>query len=316
MIQVLDCIYEAERIALLTHVPPDGDTLGSALALQRWLQGMGKHSVQLYCTDIPQAYSFLPGVEGVATKYDGTPHDLAIAVDCATLRMMKPFVPVFERACTTVVLDHHLSNEGFGDYNIIDPRAAATAEVAYRLIQTSGYPLDKQAATCLYTGLSSDTGNFCYSNTSASALAVASALVKLGIDVVDISSHLYRCRSAQKTRLIGRALGSLQLHAGGRISTLVLTAQDFAMSGANERDCDGIVEYGREVDGVEVAALVREMHDHVFKISLRSKYYADVRKVAETLGGGGHERASGCKYTGELSELLPLLVERLEGILA
>jgi len=302
MHRLLDEIGRAETIAVLSHVPPDGDALGSMLAFVEALAVLGKPQARAFSAEVPGTYSFMPGIDRLESEREGDDFDLAIIVDCADARLTGAFLPLYRGAKRTASLDHHMCNAGNGDLSFIDTTASSAAQVVLAFIAAARVELTKSMATNLYVGVSTDTGNFCFSNTNGRTFRDAAVLIEAGADHQTAVTQLYKRRSLIKTRLIGRAIQNLELLEGGRVALMVIDDPDFEALGTSELDFEGVVDYGRDIEGVEVAALIRKIREGRYRVSLRSKFSADVNAVAQRLGGGGHERASGCSVGGTLQE--------------
>ncbi len=296
-----DWLLREDNFLLISHVSPDGDTIGSALALALWLRALGKRAVVVCEHIIPVTYAFLPGTNTVITPEEAAqqaPFRNAIAIDCAVPERMGSAGMLFEAAEATANIDHHATNTSYGDYVIIDPSASATGELVFlllkELLQMVPEEVRKQIAVCLFTAISTDTGNFAYSNTIPQTFRICAELLEFGIDIAEINRNVYRTVPIGKTRLLGYVLSSMQLLEEGRIGVTVITLQDVARAGATVEDVEGVVDGVRDVDTVEIAILMRERNIGGYKISLRSKRYVDVSAIAARFGGGGHKHAAGC----------------------
>src|SRR5207248_8090310 len=204
-----------------------------------------------------------------------------------------------------ISIDHHESGKPFAHVNWIDPKAVATAEMVYRLARQAGVPISAEIATCLYTAVLTDTGSFSFAGTTERTFALARELVLCGADPARIAQHVYFSHPASKMRLLGSALSNL--HREGNVAWMWVTREDMDRFGAMDEDCEGLVNYALAIEGVEVAIFFRELVDHRFRVSLRSKGQVNVAEVAEQFGGGGHRCASGCAIEGPL----PVAIERI-----
>lgn len=288
-----------DGFTMIAHVSPDGDTIGSSLAIYALLLGMGKRA-RLVCEHIvPPLYAFMPFAERFQKpeKCEGD-YPNAIAVDCATRDRMGAALALYEQAKNKGNIDHHLSNEQFGEYILHDANASATGELVYLLLRELQPPLRKelqvQIAECLFVAISTDTGNFAYSNTTPRSLRISADLLEMGVDIAELNRKVYRTVPIGKTRLRGYVLSSMELYENARIGVAVIMFKDLRRAGACVEDIEGMVDGVRDVDTVEVAILIREKKDGGFKASLRSKRIADVSAIAGKFGGGGHLRAAGC----------------------
>jgi len=281
------------------HESPDGDSVGSALAMGLTLMRLGRR-VDLVTSDpVPSAYRWLPGADLIrpCTAVQG-PHEVALLLDCSSLERAGGAAELAARAGRLVNIDHHPTNDGFGDFSLVDPAAAAVAEILAGVLEAWGRPPDRDVATCLYTGLLTDSGSFRFANTTAHSLETAGRLVRRGADPAAVAEAVYEHRSPAHLRLLGRALQGLQLDCDARLAWVRLLRRDFAACGAGDEDVEGIVGYLRTVDGVEVAALFRETGEGRVKVGFRSRSRVDAARLAARFGGGGHSRAAGCWLEG------------------
>jgi phosphoesterase RecJ-like protein len=300
---LINKIKTSERIAILPHIFADGDALGSSLALSRALSKEGKIADVILEEQIPSMYSFLPG-SGDAIIYEENTreYDTAIALDTGDMERLGKRSVLFNKCSLKLNIDHHPTNTCFAQYNFVDEKASSVGEIVYRMIRLMGQEPDVESATCIYVAVATDTGGFRYSNTTAESHAVASGLIRCGLDISDISMRVFETASLEKTRLTGLAINTLELFDEGRIAFISVTSDMMKQTGAKDEDCDGIVNIARNVEGVEVAAMFREKDENEIKVNLRSKTIIDVSSIATTFGGGGHKRASGCTFEGTLPE--------------
>ncbi|MFZ5975563.1 MAG: DHH family phosphoesterase [Bacillota bacterium] len=315
MNRLLSEVEKAKSIAILSHIPPDGDALGSMLGMKEALAGLGKTQTRVFSAEIPDTYLFMPGIGDIETVWDNTAFDLAIIVDCADVRLTGGFLPVYQSAGKTASLDHHLSNTGNGRLSFIDTNASSAAQVVLSFIEFAGVELTPSMATNLYVGMSADTGHFCHSNTTERTFRDAAKLTGAGADVSYAAMQLYKRRSLLKTRLIGRAISNLELLEGGKIALMLIDDPDYAFLGSSDLDYEGVIDFARDIDGVEVAVLMRKANQNKYKVSLRSKLSANVNTVAQQFGGGGHERASGCILKGSQIEARDMLLQEIKKVL-
>ena len=301
--QVLSAVQAAGSVLLFCHVSPDGDTLGSALALRLRLMALGKSVRLLLDGEVPSNLAFLPGmdaVEGPDVMTEGA--DLALAVDVSCEERLGACAPAFYAAARTAVVDHHGSNPGFGQINWIDGDAPATAVLVYRLLEAMEGPVTRDEAICLYTGLSTDTGNFIYESTSAESFRMMAALMDAGLPLAEYARRLFRVKELPFVRLLGHTLPSLRLVCGGKVAGLTLTAEQMRKAGAKPGHTDGLVDYAIDLEGVAMAYFARETEDGRVKVSLRALEPWRVDQVAAHFGGGGHRLASGLTVDMPLSE--------------
>lgn len=308
---VLDAIRQRDRFLVTSHARPDGDAVGSVLALGMALKAMGK-LVEMQLHDrVPLIYQTLPGATQIRTApspgKDFHP-EAVILLECDGIQRSR--LQGLENSFL-INIDHHTSGRQFAQVNWIDPEASAVAEMVYRLILAAGVKVTQEMATCLYTALLSDTGSFCFEGTGAHTFALAKDLVELGAQPVRIAQDVYFSNPASKMRLLGAALTTLRRE--DRIAWLSITNSDMEALDAAEEDCEGIVNYAIGIAGVDVAVFLRELPDGHVRLSLRSKNHIDVAKVAERFGGGGHESASGCTLAGPLDAAIDRILGELRG---
>jgi phosphoesterase RecJ-like protein len=288
-----------DRFLLTTHENPDGDALGSLLAMHYVLRALGKDSVMFLAAKefpLPVEYRFLPLEEVFHEPPADFPDRTVVFLDCGNLDRM----PVdFLRAADSRVLniDHHHDNTRFGTVNLVDVEASCTAAIIYELATLLGVPLSKQLADALYVGLVTDTGKFMYQNTDARSHRMAAALIDAGVDVHDIYRRLYERVPVEKLKLVARALEGIEVHDEGALAITYISNQDYAATGASEVLTEGIIDYLRTLEGLAVAAVVRDQEEDgraARKVSLRSADdRVDVSLIARKHGGGGHQLAAG-----------------------
>lgn len=311
--RMLTSMKQAQRVVLIAHVSPDGDTLGSALALRLALLAIGAVA-DVVCQDaVPELYATLPGAGTVVPpeKVAGRVYDLAVAVDVSDALRMGDCSPVFEAARSRMVVDHHGTNTRFGEENWVDPDASATGVLVLQLVRALDAELTPEIARCLFVALSTDTGHFQYQNTNAQALRAAADCVEARIDVAQITEGLYRERPRAKTELLACALRSLRFERGGRLAYMQLSRADFERCGASDAMSEGLINYAIETQGVKVAFLARENGAGV-KFSLRSRPPYDVAAVCKRFGGGGHVFAAGCTIAAPLDEAIPAMLAAID----
>jgi len=304
-------IREGERFLVCSHAGPDGDAVGSMLAMGVLLQRMGKHADLVSADRVPVVFRGLPGAEKIqkALRVHG-PYDAAILLECdgvgrTRLQGLEKFYQVN--------IDHHASGVEFADLNWIDHEAACVGEMVYRLYKAAGVALTRDAAQCLYTTVLTDTGGFIYGGTRASTFELARELTLAGADPIRIAQQVYFSTPMSRLLLLGAALRNL--HREGRVAWLWITHEDMMRSCASEEDCEGIVNYALSIAEVEVAAFLRELEEPRVRVSLRSKGGVNVAAIAERLGGGGHENAAGCTLEGPLARAKQQIVGELKAAL-
>lgn len=276
------------RFALTAHVNPDGDAVGSVLALAALLRALGKETLCLLSDDLPRSFAFLPGAERIQKPNGKVEADLLVVLDASDLERIGA---VKDAAAGLPVLniDHHVSNEdAFADYLYLDSHSAATGELIFRLYKALGQPIGADAAACLYTAIATDCGFFRYSNTKEETLRCAAELLAAGAKPNVISEAVEK-KSLGTVKAMARVIDTLELFDGGRIACITLTPE--VLEGCETTE--GMVDFARVVEGVEVAVMVKAVGEKTARVSMRS-ISADVSEIALRLGGGGHKRAAGC----------------------
>ena len=304
---VADAIRSHDRFLLVTHENPDGDALGSILALKLALDQLGKDSVMYLYGDapLPVEYAFMPLDELRRRLPDDWRERVLIAVDCANDTRIGPEPEPLDGAPLVLDIDHHHDNTRFGQLNLIVPNASSTGEVLRDVFAQLGVELTPEIAEALYIALVTDTGRFQYSNTTAKALRLAAELVEAGADVHAIFRRVYETVQFAKLKLLARALERAQIYDGGRLVVSYLLRNDFTDIGAAEAYSEGIIDYLRAVEGADMAALIREPRDGpARRISLRaSNDELDVSAIARKWGGGGHRQAAGFSSDDSIEEI-------------
>lgn len=310
---VIEAIRKAQRIALVCHVSPDGDTVGSALALRLGLMELGK-SIALFCQDkIPDILRFLPGAEGFRMPETADKHfDLLLCVDVSDEKRMGRCASLLARADATAQVDHHGTNTCYCGENCVDGGAPANCLIIYELLQRLGCTVTANVALCLAVGLSTDTGHLIYNSTTPEAYRVMGELVEAGAPIAEAYRRLYRERPPRQVALLAKALESLTFHEEGRITSIRLTQKDFADCGALPEDAEIIVNYGLDVLGVRMCVFAREQADGSVKLSLRSVVPHRVSGAAQHFGGGGHAQAAGASVRIPLDEAVSQVVVRMK----
>ena len=295
--EVSRLVNAADSVALVSHTNPDGDAIGSLLALGMGLKRNGKTVWLLGDTPLPAIFHFLPGTDLYGGDLSGVVCDLVIYLDCASYERAAAH-PL--RYTTSLSIDHHADNTHFADYNWVDPQAAATGEMVYELLRELHIEVDQAMATCLYAAIASDTGWFAYENTRFQTHQISAELLKAGVQPHRVAGQLQLGRKYPALKLLGCALLSLKLEGGGKVAVMVLRRSDYERLGARLEDANGIVQYGGMLRDVEVSVLLKESAPSEIAVSLRSFGDVNVQTIASALGGGGHVKASGCTIHGDL----------------
>lgn len=321
--KAIETIRKGNKFLVVSHVNPEGDAVGSLLGMALALRAAGK-DVTAYLEDqVPTAFRFLPGAGTVVHSLEGTGQfDITIAVDCGQKdRLGRDFMALIDPGII-INLDHHITNTGFGDINIVMAEASAAGEVIYDLLKAASMEITKDVAVNLYVAIHTDTGSFRYSSSTPESFMKAGELVRLGAEPWQVAMQVYENHPAKKYKLLGMVLGTLDIvELYGRqnpvnIATLVITFDMLKKAGADKDLADGFVNYARGIEGVEAGLLFREARSGEYKISMRSKGKINVAVVAGMFGGGGHSNAAGCTIRGTLDEVKERLVGALRDSLA
>lgn len=284
-------IYNSKNIVILTHEVPDGDAIGSSLAMYLGLKQIGK-DVDVVIPEFPQTYKFLPAVDEVKNVGRMETYDLAIALDCGDIQRLNGFANYFESANSKISIDHHEANTMFADFNFVNPMAPACSQILVTVLESMGIEITKDIGTCLLTGIITDTGGFKYSNVKAETFEFAAELMAKGVNVSNIFRNVMQSVPVEKFELRKLATNRIELLENGRIAFTYITKEDEEKT--KSQDHDGIVEIGRDIQGVEVSIFLREAEKDSYKISLRSNDYVNVSDICLMFNGGGHMRAAGC----------------------
>ncbi len=305
--EICDAIFDAKDIALISHVSPDPDTLGSCFALKSALEKLGKQVTVYADAPYPAYLSFL--YDAYVVYSTPVAHELCMSVDCGDLGRIGDRAALLEAAGVSANIDHHPTNTCFAELNYVQPSAAATAEIVYLLIERLGIALDNVIATRLYAALTGDTGSFRYSNTTPATMHLAAKLLDYNVDNWFINKTIFEDMSLEILKLRGALASEMRVLAGGKVCAVVLSKALCAEFGLDSDDVENIVNIPRSVAGCEIAASFKEAEDGKVKISLRSSNYADVSAIAVHFGGGGHKRAAGFVLTGETDEIVTRVLD-------
>ncbi|HOJ11988.1 MAG TPA: bifunctional oligoribonuclease/PAP phosphatase NrnA [Clostridiales bacterium] len=313
--EIIDVISISRSISVLPHISADGDALGSGLALALALSRTNKNVAVYLEENIPRLYSFLPGQEMVEVFPESVEiPDTAIAIDTGDIERLGKRIELFKKANNRINIDHHYTNTKFADLNYVCVNSSAVGEIIYQIINMMGFSLDKDISTCLYVAITTVTGGFRYENTTYKTHLIASDLLKSGINIQEISSKVFDSISKEKVKLTGAAISSLELLEDERIAFITVTERMMEETGALEEECEGIINLGRNIYGVEIAALFREKQGEV-KVSFRSNSDVDVSTIANRYSGGGHKKAAGCTIKGTLHEVKKKILNDMSDIL-
>ncbi|NLZ39419.1 MAG: bifunctional oligoribonuclease/PAP phosphatase NrnA [Firmicutes bacterium] len=305
--EIAEFLQTCHSVLVTAHLSPDGDSIGSTIAMGLALERLGCKVTMFSIDGVPERFRFLSGSEKIVEHtLPETVYDCVLVLDCADhFRLL----PIWEQIKDNRIIniDHHSTNELFGDLNYVDHKAAATGELAFALLEELKVPLDFTIAESLYVAISSDTGSFKFENTTTQTHIIASKLLAAGVNPGLITPKLFDLRSTAALMLLKKALCSLKISADGKMAWMVLTQADMQETAAKEEDLDGLINYAKNIEGVEVGILFREQKDGTIRIGFRSQNI-DVSKIASKFGGGGHLRASGCSLSSSLEEATEIIL--------
>jgi len=323
LVPIIEALKRGERFAVIAHIAPDGDTIGSCLALANFLMDHGK-TAELYCHDVPpENLAFLQGIQGFirpGNNGEGLAHsaryDAVVCLDCSDRERLGDAAHLLERTSCTINVDHHGTNTMYGDINWVEPKASSTAELVFYLIrEMDGDYFSMSVFEAIYTGIATDTGGFGFSNTTPAAHRIAAQAIEYGLDVDRLTRALFRNATLARVRLLAKALGSLEMHCDDRVAFLTVSQDMLKEVGLDENSADGIVNYGIDIVGVECAALFKETGQGKTKVSLRTKSKVDASALAAKFGGGGHARAAGCSVNAGIEKAKVAILEELKPIM-
>lgn len=303
---ILKEINKADSIAILTHQNPDGDAIGTSTALYNGLVNLNKN-VELIIPEYSRVFNEVPGIEDAKKEGSRKKYDLAISVDCATIKLLNGWSNYFEDAKERIVIDHHSSNSMYGDINYVDVDAPACAQVMYVLFRYWNWKITKEIGTSLMTGIITDTGGFQYPGVSKETFEIASNLLMQGVNISKIYKKVMATHSKSSFELKKIAIDRMEFLENGKITFTYITKEDEEKVSAETGDYEGIVNEGRDIEGVEVSIFLHEMDDG-FKASLRANNDVNVSDVCMMFGGGGHSRAAGATMQGEPEQIKEKLV--------
>ena len=309
-------LREKERFLIACHENPEGDAIGSELALALALRKMGKTATVLNADPVPANLLFLPGADSVVFAEDGSKYDVAVVVDCGSPERTGRVAQELLKCPLLVNIDHHRTNGDLGELSLIDPDAAATGLLIHRVLSAMKYEIGLDVATNLYVAVLTDTGSFHYGSSSPEAFEVAGEMVRRGVDPWAVAEQVYETQSAQRLRLLGRVLDSLDVSSDGRVACITSLCEDLREFASGKDALEGFINYPRSIVGVEVAVSFREEEGGVIRVSFRSKGRVDVSAVAARFGGGGHRNAAGCSVPGTLADVKKKVLEALAAVLS
>lgn len=314
--EIGDVIFKSENILLYPHLNMDGDAMGSAVALCIALRNLGKNCYILIEDKVADNLEFMD--KGYCTSEQNIIEnpDLSVSMDCGDMDRFPNRKEKFVQAPTTICIDHHRTTAEFCQYNYIDPNAAATGEIVFKLLKAMGIEITREIGEALFAAITTDTGNFQYSNTTKETHAIVAELYDAGINASQVSVNIYENNRIERLLITNRILSTLTTECNGKVAICYVTRQMLKETGALMEETEGVVQQLRAIAGVEVAVFLKEKDDTTIKVSMRSKSYVDVAAIATELGGGGHIRAAGATINSPMAQALDTIkahiIESLE----
>jgi phosphoesterase RecJ-like protein len=318
MEQVISQLRKSKRILVASHANPDGDAIASLLAMGLSLDSLGKTTTLYNESQLPVVYRFLPAFDRIQHLIGTTDqYDTAVILDCGNLERVGKVADIIRQIPVLINIDHHYTNDGFGHYHHVAPSACATAEIVYQLIKDMGVSIDRDIASCIYTGILTDTGSFRFSNTNRSSFIICDEMVGRGVKPELIAQHVYGTYSLGRIKLLNLALDSIEITPNGELALMVVTKDMMSETGTFPCDADGLINYARSIETVKLAAMIQESMEKKadaslqkgFHVSLRSNGTVDVAAIAALFGGGGHFTAAGFHLDLPLAEVKKKLFE-------
>lgn len=304
---IIEVINRAQKIGIFTHVSPDGDAIGSGLGFFLGLKQL-KKDVDIITDEYSRCFYFLPCLDEIK-KSGNRDYDLAIALDCADRKRLFDPGNSFDRAMVTVSIDHHASNTYFARFNYVEDNSPATCKTLIKIFRRLNISINKEIGECLMAGIITDSGGFRYSTVDDETFEFAAQMLDVGVNISDIYYRTFDVKTKAQFELSSIAVSRLKFYSKGRIALTYVTKRDLLKVGAMVGDHEGIVNVGRNIEGVEVSIFLREDDDGTYKVSFRSNDQVDVSDLAKVFDGGGHSRAAGCSVDGELEGAVKKLVK-------
>lgn len=310
-------IQQTKSVLIVAHIDPDGDSLGSLLAMTSFLKEMGKDVYPIITDEIPQKYSFLKGIDEIPDKYDENELkiDTAILLECPNQNRINGPAKYILDNCKIINIDHHRDNKIKGDFNWVDSSKSSVGEMLYEYFEYIDFQLSKEIAEYLYVAILTDTGRFRFTSTSSRTLQVASRLIDFGADPRKITDMIYYEMEPAAVVLTGKVLNSVEYMYDNKLCIMTLNRKMVADSGSKKSDAEGLVDFTMFGKGVKIGVFLKEVNDHQTKVSFRSKNDLDVAEIASQYGGGGHKNAAGCSIDLSLSETKEKLIKTFEELL-
>ncbi len=311
---ILEEIKKAQTIILLTHEAPDGDAIGSTLAMKTALKTLGKES-DVIIKEFPRTFEFLPNAKEIKQESEIKKYDLAVSLDCTDLRRLVGR-EYFEEAKRTIVIDHHGTNSMFGDINFVNPVAPACCEILVGMLTYFNIEITKEIGTCILTGIITDTGGFKNQGTTSETFEFTAELLRKGVKVSEIYRKVLEIKTRGNFELLKRTLNRMEILENGKVAFTYITNQDEEEVNIEIGDHEGLVEEGRRIEGVEVSIFIRQKnHEDSYKVSMRSNSYVNVSDICYVFGGGGHPKAAGCLIQGNIEQVKEKLLKEIRKVI-
>ncbi|HEX9912350.1 MAG TPA: bifunctional oligoribonuclease/PAP phosphatase NrnA [candidate division Zixibacteria bacterium] len=314
--QIIELVEKSKRILITSHIDPDGDSIGSQLALKGWLDNLAKEVRIINWGKTPSRYLFLDDKRSIedldSPSIKTWDADMVFVLECPNLERIGKVRELIREGNKIVNLDHHPDNSAFGDLNCIDTEASALGEIIYELLIYAGYKLNKEVATQLYSAILTDTGRFRFSNTTPKSLKICADLISRGANPKEINNKIYYNNSEPALRLLGFVLQNLEVLEDGKVSFMVIGQKNLKDFKVPVEDIEGFVDYSLFLKGVEVGALFKQKDKTLTKVSLRSQNSFDVASLARIFGGGGHKNAAGCTLNHDLNSAKKLILKNIK----
>lgn len=309
--RIREAVDRGQRFLVATHIDPDGDAIGSAFALCFALRSLGKDATVYMRDGIPYRYAFLPKPEPIVHELPKNGYDTVLVVDCGDLARVGEGHESLNHLGYLINIDHHDTNDAFGQINIVDQRASSSAELLYLILKALGVRFSYEIGVNLYTAVLTDTGSFRYESTTRRAFSICEEMTEFGVVPSRVAGEVYESHPKERYLLLCLVLGTLEFFLNDRIATAYVTKDMFARTGTNAEYTEGFVEYIKEIRGIEVSCVMRELDDGKFKVSMRSKGVVNVASAAQQFGGGGHQKAAGCTIEGGIDDVKNKLIGAL-----
>jgi len=326
MEKIIHQLKLSKNVFIASHINPDGDAVGSLIAMALSLDSLGKKITMYNQSPIPAVYRFLPSVNRIISRTAIKEEwDTAVILDCGNIERIGQLASQIHAIPTIINIDHHVTNTGFGNFQDIDTSACSTAEIVYRIIKKMGVAITKDIATSIYTGILTDTGSFRFSNTNKASFSICDEMVEKGVKPYDVAKHVYGTYSLGRMKLLNLALDSIEIVKNGKLSFMTLTRSMFKETGTQSEDIDGMINYAKRIEDVRIAVLIQENQVQenqdetingadpgMFHVSLRSDGSVDVADLASCFGGGGHQQAAGFSSDMALADIKKHIIKWLE----